>query len=295
MIPTEKINENTRNIDLSSTYQILELINEEDMKVAVEVKKCLVDIAKAVDIVAAGFEKGGRLLYFGAGTSGRLGVLDASECPPTFSTPPDMVQGIIAGGEGALRLAVEGAEDSEELALKDFNELKITPDDTVVSISASGNAKYVIKILQSAKSSGCKTIGITSNPDALIKDYADVFICAKTGPEAISGSTRMKAGTAQKMILNMLSTASMVKIGKTFRNLMIDVNPTNEKLRKRAVSIVSEISGFSAKEAQEALENNGYRIKHAVVNLKYGLTQDESEALLNKCSGVLRKAFSELD
>lgn len=288
---TEHINRDTFNIDLVGTYDMLVMINNEDMKVAEAVKKCIPQIAKAVDIIVRNFLHGGRLFYVGAGTSGRLGVLDASECPPTFSVPPDMVQGIIAGGDRALREAIEGAEDSEEMALYDFDKYDICNTDTVVGISASGNAKYVCKFLQVAKIKKCKTIVITSNPDAKLKEYADCFICAETGAEAISGSTRMKAGTAQKMILNMLSTASMVKIGKTYHNLMIDVKPTNSKLKRRAVTIVSEICGCREMTARNVLEANGYNTKHAVLFILYGLSFEEADNLLKQNQGVLRRIF----
>ena len=295
MIETEKINKNTENIDLAATLEVVEMINNEDFKAAEAVKKCLPKIAEAVDIISENFRTGGRLFYFGAGTSGRLGVLDASECPPTFSTSESMVRGIIAGGDRALRYAIEGAEDSEELAAADFKSCMVNKNDTVVSISASGNAKYVVKVLCEAKIAGCKTIAVTCNPEALMKEYADVFICAQTGSEAISGSTRMKAGTAQKMILNMLTTASMVKIGKTFRNLMIDVKPTNLKLKRRAVDIVSVICGCSYDAAQEVLDENGYKIKHAVLRIKYNLDFDAADSLLAEYGGVLRKVFVYLD
>ncbi len=288
---TEHINRDTFNIDLVGTYDMLVMINNEDMKVAEAVKKCIPQIAKAVDIIVRNFLHGGRLFYVGSGTSGRLGVLDASECPPTFSVPPDMVQGIIAGGDRALREAIEGAEDSEEMALYDFDKYDICNTDTVVGISASGNAKYVCKFLQVAKIKKCKTIVITSNPDAKLKEYADCFICAETGAEAISGSTRMKAGTAQKMILNMLSTAAMVKIGKTYHNLMIDVKPTNSKLKRRAVTIVSEICGCREMTARNVLESNGYNTKHAVLFILYGLSFEEADNLLKQNQGVLRRIF----
>ena len=288
---TEHINRDTFNIDLVGTYDMLVMINNEDMKVAEAVKKCIPQIAKAVDIIVRNFLHGGRLFYVGAGTSGRLGVLDASECPPTFSVPPDMVQGIIAGGDRALREAIEGAEDSEEMALYDFDKYDICNTDTVVGISASGNAKYVCKFLQVAKIKKCKTVVITSNPDAKLKEYADCFICAETGAEAISGSTRMKAGTAQKMILNMLSTAAMVKIGKTYHNLMIDVKPTNSKLKRRAVTIVSEICGCREMTARNVLEANGYNTKHAVLFILYGLSFEEADNLLKQNQGVLRRIF----
>lgn len=288
---TELINKNTVNIDMVGTYDILTMINQEDMKVASAVQKCIPEIAQAVDIIVKNFLDGGRLFYVGAGTSGRLGVLDASECPPTFSVNPDMVQGIIAGGDRALREAIEGAEDSEELAATDFKNKDICSNDTIVGISASGNAKYVVKFLEIAKIKKCKTVAVTSNPDAKMKDFADCFICVETGAEAISGSTRMKAGTAQKMILNMLSTASMVKIGKTYHNLMIDVKPTNDKLKRRAVTIVSEICGCRPATARNVLETNGYKTKHAVLFILYGLSYEEADLLLKENNGVLRKIF----
>ena len=288
---TELINHDTMNIDLVGTEDMLIMLNNEDMKVAAAVKKCIPQITKAVDIIVRNFLHAGRLFYVGAGTSGRLGVLDASECPPTFSTPPDMIQGIIAGGDRALREAIEGAEDSEEMALEDFDEYDICNNDTIVGISASGNAKYVCKFLQVAKIKKCKTIVITSNPNAKMKEYADCFICVETGAEAISGSTRMKAGTAQKMILNMLSTGSMIKIGKTYHNLMIDVKPTNNKLKRRAVTIVSEICGCKERTAQNVLDTNGYKIKHAILFILYGLDFDEADKLLRENNGVLRRIF----
>ena len=289
MIPTETINENTKNIDISSTLDILTMINNEDMKVAQAVQKCLPEIAYAVEIISNNFLNNGRLFYFGAGTSGRLGVLDASECPPTFSTDPQMVQGIIAGGERALRFAVEGAEDSEEHAIEDFYSLNINSNDTIISISASGNAKYVVKILELAKANNCKTIAVTSNPNALMREFSDCYIFVDTGAEVISGSTRMKAGTAQKMILNMLTTASMIKIGKTYENLMIDVKPTNKKLKTRAVSIVSMIAGCDEETALKVLESNEYNVKCAILKIKYGLDLEKSKELLAQNNGVLRK------
>ena len=288
---TELINHDTMNIDLVGTEDMLIMLNNEDMKVAVAVKKCIPQITKAVDIIVRNFLHAGRLFYVGTGTSGRLGVLDASECPPTFSTPPDMIQVIIAGGDRALREAIEGAEDSEEMALEDFDEYDICNNDTIVGISASGNAKYVCKFLQVAKIKKCKTIVITSNPNAKMKEYADCFICVETGAEAISGSTRLKAGTAQKMILNMLSTGSMIKIGKTYHNLMIDVKPTNNKLKRRAVTIVSEICGCKERTAQNVLDTNGYKIKHAILFILYGLDFDEADKLLRENNGVLRRIF----
>ena len=294
MIPTEKINANTENIDISSPIEIVKMIHEEDKNAVNAVDEALPQIAKAVEIISANFAKGGRLLYFGAGTSGRLGILDASECPPTFSTDPKMVQGTIAGGEMAVKFAVEGAEDSEKLALEDFERLKITENDTIVSISASGNAKYVVKILELGQKAGCKTIAVTSNPDAKMKIFADCFICAQTGAEVISGSTRMKAGTAQKMVLNMLTTASMIRIGKTYGNLMVDVRPTNTKLKNRAVAIVAKISGENEESARKILEKNGWNVKEAVIQLKSGLDFDSARKLLEKNENILKAALAEL-
>lgn len=291
---TELINRNTIDIDIVSTQDILTMINNEDMQIATAVQKCIPQITIAVDIIVKNFLHKGRLFYVGAGTSGRLGVLDASECPPTFSTSPEMVQGIIAGGNRALKEAIEGAEDSEEMAMKDFNELDICSHDTIVGISASGNPKYVIKFLEIAKLKKCKTIVITSNPKAKLKDVADCFICVETGAEAISGSTRMKAGTAHKMVLNMLSTASMVKIGKTYHNLMIDEKPTNEKLKRRAIAIVSEIAQCKDLQSKEVLEEFNYNIKHAVLHIMYDLSFEQADKLLKENNGILRRAFEQL-
>lgn len=291
---TEKLNKNTENIDTATTLDVVKMINNEDFNAVNAVQKCLPEISKAVDIIVENFNNGGRLIYFGAGTSGRLGVLDASECPPTFSTPETMVVGVIAGGDHALRHAIEGAEDKPDFAKEDFDKLNINENDTVVAISASGNAAYVVEVLKLAKEKNCKTIAVTSNKNALTKEFADIFICAETGAEAISGSTRMKAGTAQKLILNMLTTASMVKIGKVYKNYMIDVKPTNDKLKKRAVKITASIAEVDEQKAQEVLSANGYKIKHAILNLKYGLSEDEAERLIKENNGVLRKIFEKL-
>ncbi len=291
---TENLNKNTENIDTATTLDVVKMINNEDFNAVNAVQKCLPEISKAVDIIVENFNNGGRLIYFGAGTSGRLGVLDASECPPTFSTPETMVVGVIAGGDHALKHAIEGAEDKPEFAKEDFDNLNINENDTVVAISASGNAAYVVEVLKLAKEKNCKTIAVTSNKNALTKEFADIFICAETGAEAISGSTRMKAGTAQKLILNMLTTASMVKIGKVYKNYMIDVKPTNDKLKKRAVKITASIAEVDEQKAQEVLSANGYKIKHAILNLKYGLSEDEAERLIKENNGVLRKIFEKL-
>ena len=291
MIITEKSNQNTVNIDCASSLEIAQMINNEDLKVAKKINENLEPIAKAIDVISENFLNGGRLFYFGAGTSGRLGVLDASECPPTFSSEPDMVQGIIAGGDKALRYAIEGAEDSIELAKEDFSKIKATKNDTIVSISASGNANYVIEILKLAKEVGAKTIAVTCNSNAKMSEFADIVICIETGAEAITGSTRMKAGTAQKMVLNMLTTGAMVKIGKVYKNLMIDVKPTNIKLKDRAVRIVVEIVQVEKDVALKTLENNGYKVKEAVLQIKYGITFEKAQELLKEHNGILRKVF----
>lgn len=292
---TEKLNENTENIDISSTLDIVKMINNEDFNAVNAVQKCLPEIARAVDIVAENFNNGGRLIYFGAGTSGRLGVLDASECPPTFSVPETMVVGVIAGGDIALRHAVEGAEDCVDGAKTDFESLNISKNDTVTAISASGNANYVVEVLRLAKEKGCKTIAVTSNKYAKTKEFADVFICAETGAEAISGSTRMKAGTAQKLILNMLTTSAMVKIGKVYKNYMIDVKPTNIKLKNRAVKIVAKIAETSEEQALFVLQKNDFKIKPAILYLKHNIDESEAEKLLYENNGILRKVFEQIE
>ncbi len=294
IIITEKTNPNTVDIDVSSTLEIVKMINNEDLKIALEISKNLESIAQAIDIISENFQKGGRLLYFGAGTSGRLGVLDASECPPTFNTDSEMVQGIIAGGDSALRNAIEGAEDSIENAKIDFDKLSITQNDTVVAVSASGNANYVIEILKLANKNNTKTIALTCNPEAKINKIADLIICIPTGAETISGSTRMKAGTAQKIVLNMLSTGAMVKIGKVYKNFMVDVKPTNIKLKDRAVRIVSEISGKTYDTCKLMLESNNYNVKAAIIQLKYNIDFNSAVKILEKNGGVLRKALNNI-
>ncbi len=291
IISTENTNDRTKDIDITDTLGIVTLINNEDMTVALAVKKALPEIAQAVDIISGNFKHGGRLFYFGAGTSGRLGILDASECPPTFSTDPEMVQGVIAGGDIAIKTAVEGAEDSETLAQEDFIKKNIHQNDTVVCISASGNANYVIKILKLAKETGCRTISVSSNIDAGMKKFSDCFIFVDTGAEAVAGSTRMKAGTAQKMVLNMLTTASMIKIGKTYKNYMIDVKATNDKLKNRAVRIVSAIAECDANTAKTVLESNDYDVKSSILQIKYNIGAEEANRILKSCSGILRRVF----
>jgi N-acetylmuramic acid 6-phosphate etherase len=288
---TEKINPDTRNIDLMDALDIAKSINNEDKKVALAVEQTLPQVAQAIDCVANAFAKGGRLGYFGAGTSGRLGILDASECPPTFGVPDDMVQGFIAGGERAVRFAVENAEDSAELALQDIQNFNPTAKDVVIAISASGNPSYVVTVLQKAQELGATTVSITSNPEAKMNAFADIVINPVVGAEAVAGSSRMKAGTAQKLILNMITTGAMIRIGKTYQNLMIDLNITNQKLYDRACRIISEICNLSPQEAQEYLEKSNRQVKTACVMALKKCSREQAIELLAQQHGFLRKVI----
>lgn len=290
-IITENRNKKTKDIDLIPTSEIIKKINDEDKLVALAIEKEIDNIALAVDTIAEQFLKGGKLYYFGAGTSGRLGVLDASECPPTFGVDSDMVKGIIAGGDRALRYAIEGAEDNFELGKKDSEIL--CDKDVCVLISASGNPNYLLGVGQTAKEKSCKIIALTCNPEAKILNISDIKICIKVGAEVITGSSRMKAGTAQKMVLNMLSTASMIKIGKTYENFMIDVKATNIKLKNRAIQIVKEITSCDEITAKDALENCNWSVKTACLMLIKDISETEAKEILLNNSGVLRKAIKE--
>lgn len=287
---TEYRNENTKNIDILSTVEMVRKMNEEDKLVALAVEEETEHIAEAIDLIAKQFLKGGKLFYFGAGTSGRLGVLDASECPPTFSVSPDMVQGIIAGGDKAFRTAVEGAEDNFDLGYEDANVL--TEEDVAVVISASGNPKYIQGVLQRAEDVNCKTIGITCNSKGKIAEDAGLVICAEVGPEVIAGSSRLKAGTATKMILNMLTTGSMIKIGKTYENFMIDLKATNEKLKDRAIRIVAEIAKTQHSVALSTLLKCNWEIKTAITMILMELNVENARLELKRHGGVLRKLLN---
>lgn len=289
-IITEFRNENTKDIDILPTLEMVKKMNDEDKLVALAVEDASEEIAQAIDLIAKQFLKGGRLFYFGAGTSGRLGILDASECPPTFSVDPSMVQGIIAGGDFAIRKSVEGAEDDFELGREDAKVL--TDKDVAVVISASGNPKYLLGVLNYAEEIGTKTIGVTCNSKGKIAEEAGLVICAEVGPEVIAGSSRLKAGTAQKMILNMLTTGSMIKIGKTYENFMIDLQAVNEKLKDRAIRIVAQIANVQHSDALAALLKCSWEIKTAIISLTMGLDIDESRAELRKHGGVLRKLMN---
>lgn len=288
---TEKRNPATANIDLMDSTEIARTLNNEDKKVALAVEKTLPEIGQAIETIAQAFQKGGRLAYFGAGTSGRLGVLDASECRPTFGVDESMVCGYIAGGDRALRHPVENAEDSAELGLNDLRHFNPSPDDVIVGISANGGPRYVLAVLEQAQKIGCKTIGISSNPEAKLKAFSDIFINPVVGEEPVTGSSRMKSGSAQKMILNMLSTGAMIRIGKTYQNYMIDVQMTNEKLVKRGRRIVSEIAGITEDEAEKYIDLSGNNVKTACVMAVKKIGREQAENRLRQAGGILRRVI----
>ena len=289
-IITEKINPATVDIDLADGAEIAHLINNEDKKVALAIEKIVPQIGLAIDQIALKLQKGGRMAYFGSGTSGRIGILDASEMPPTFGVAPDLIQGYISGGEKAIRFSVESAEDNAQLAEDDFADFKAQANDVVVAISASGNPQYAVRILELARQKNVLTIAVTSNPEAKFKSFADIFLCADVGPEAVSGSSRMKSGTAQKMILNMLSTGAMIKMGKTYKNYMVDVQIHNQKLHQRAVRYVCEISGANAEKAEEILNIAG-NVKVACVMIAKNCDVEEARRLLAENGGILRRVL----
>lgn len=264
MLKTEMRNPNTYQIGKMSTYDMLKIINDENNNVISAIDKALPEIEKVCDAAAQVIKNGGRVFYIGSGTSGRLAVCDAAECPPTFGVPYDLFNGIIAGGEKCMFRAAENAEDNPDLSVKDLKERNFGSNDILIGISASGSAAYVISAIEYAKSIGAKAVSITNNPDTELGKAADIDICADTGPEVITGSTRMKAGTAQKIILNMISTAAMVKCGCVYENMMINLKPTNKKLRKRMIGIVIEILGCTEEEAESLLEKNDWNIRSAV-------------------------------
>lgn len=288
---TERRNPRSRWLDLKSTAEILRIINREDAGVARAVAREIPAIARAVDAIAAALRCGGRLIYAGAGTSGRLAVLDASECPPTFGVPPTLVQGVIAGGRRALLSAVEGAEDDPAQGARDLRKKKLTSKDVVVGLTASGATPYVLGALRYARQRGAATIGVTCNRGAAIERVARITIAAQVGPEVIAGSTRMKAGTAQKMVLNMLSTAAMVRLGHVYDNWMINVALTNKKLRRRGLRLLEEATGASVSEAARAARQAGHDLRTALVMLKCGLGAPEAKKRLKQTGGDLRMAL----
>lgn len=268
MMDTEKRNPKTKHIDRAGTMEIVKLINEENYNSVTAVEKALPEIAKAIDIVTEVLENGGRLVYMGAGTSGRLAVADAAECPPTYGVDYNTVIAVIAGGEKTLVRAAENQEDSGEAGVADLKAKDLKPCDVVMGISASGSAEYVARGMDYARSIGCKTIALSSNSESKIKAYADVYIFTDTGAEVITGSTRMKAGNAQKMVMNMISTAAMIKTGKVYENMMINLKPTNKKLRERMIGIVCEITGLGHSDSEALLESADFSIPAAIENYK---------------------------
>lgn len=279
-LKTEQRNQRTTHIDTLSTIDMIRLINEEDRKVAEAVGAETAHIAAAVDVIAGQLKEGGRLIYSGCGTSGRLGILDAVECPPTYSTDPDQVVGLIAGGMPAIFKAVEGAEDDEAQGRQDLENQNFTAKDVLVGIAASGRTPYVLGAMAYAKSLGAHVIGISCNPGSQVEREAEIAITPTPGPEVVTGSTRMKSGTAQKMVLNMLSTGAMIKLGKVYGNLMVDVKATNEKLVERCKGIVCQATGVDRDTATRTLERCDYRAKVAIVMLKTGTDVAGAEALL---------------
>jgi N-acetylmuramic acid 6-phosphate etherase len=290
---TEHRNPSSRGLDRLPTQAILRLMNREDRKVAAAVGREIPSIARAVDAIVAGIRKGGRLLYVGAGTSGRLAALDAAECPPTFGISPNVVQALIAGGRRALTDAVEGAEDSTRNAVSDLRAKKVKQSDVIVGIAASGTTPYVLSALAFARKRGATTVAITSNRNAPIARDAQIVIAAEVGPEVVTGSTRLKAGTSQKLVLNMLSTAAMVRLGHVYDNLMIDVALTNQKLRWRGLRILMEASGASRLAAERALRQSGHDLRVALTMLKRGTKVKGARARLALAKGNLRQALGE--
>jgi len=289
---TEQVNPATREIDQMNTVDMLAAINAEDALVSQAVAKEIPSIARAVDGIAARMMQGGRLFYVGAGTSGRIGVLDASECPPTYGTDPDLVQAIMAGGEGAVFRSAEGMEDKEDAGREAIRAKGITPLDAVVGIAASGRTPFVLGAIKEAREIGALTIGLSNTPSSLLEQLVEIPITPKVGPEVIMGSTRMKAGTSQKLVLNMISTSVMIKLGKVYGNLMVDLKPTNQKLVHRAIRIIRLATGISQEEAQNYLALSGNHPKTAILMVKTGYSREQAKALLDQANGLISKALS---
>lgn len=290
---TETRNQATMELDIMSPLEVVTAMNREDAKVPLAIQPVLPQIAQTVEWAIAALEAGGRVFYMGAGTSGRLGVLDAAECPPTFGVSPDLIVGLIAGGDAALIHAVEGAEDSDAMGRDDLKDRGLTAKDLVVGIAASGRTPYVLGALAYARQVGCRTAAISCNKGSAIGKAADVAIEAEVGPEVLTGSTRLKAGTAQKLILNMISTATMVGLGKAYQNLMVDVQQTNEKLHARAERIVMEATGVEREEARAAIAAAGGKVKTAITMILVGCGVEEAQQRLERARGHVRGAISE--
>lgn len=288
---TEQPHELTQNIDQLDSEQIMYLINQEDSRITDTVHELIPRIAEVADLIVDAFRSGGRLFYVGAGTSGRIGILDASECPPTYGTDPSMVQGLIAGGFEAVRAAIEGAEDSEDLGKRDIDENGISPKDVVIGIAASGRTPYVLGAMRRAKERGAIVVGLCNNNHSPMRQYTEHVIEAVVGPEVIMGSTRMKAGTAQKLILNMLTTTAMIRIGKVYKNLMVDLNPSNNKLVHRAKRIILLATGASDDAVEKAYTEAGAHVKTAIVMLLANVGVEEAARLLKDTDGYVRQAI----
>ncbi|MEQ6359729.1 N-acetylmuramic acid 6-phosphate etherase [Thermoanaerobacter thermohydrosulfuricus] len=288
---TEGRNPDTMDIDRLSTIDMLKKINNEDKKVAFAVEKVIPSIAEAIDRIVERMKKGGRLIYIGAGTSGRIGILDASECPPTFGVDPGLVVGIIAGGDGAIRNAIESAEDDMEAGRQDLININLTSNDSVVGISASGRTPYVIGGLQYAKEIGALTVGLFCNKNESISNIVDVMITPVVGPEVIMGSTRMKAGTAQKLVLNMISTGAMIKLGKVYSNLMVDLQANNEKLIERARRMLKLATGANEELIEKTLKETNYNVKLAILMIVADVNKEEAKKLLGSADGYIAEAI----
>ncbi len=291
---TEQQNENSTGLDQKPIKEILNIINREDQQVATAVSKAIDQIEQAVEAFVNTYAKGGNIFYIGAGTSGRLGILDAVECPPTFSTSPDRIQGILAGGIGAFSEAIEGQEDDRKSGQRLVAEKEMTPDDLMVGIAASGQTPFVLGAIETAKQHQITTVGITNNPNGALVELADIPIVAAVGPEVVAGSTRLKAGTAQKMILNMISTTSMVKLGKVYDNYMVDVKATNKKLRRRAMNILQNLTHKPEEQIETALKESDYDVKTSLLMLKADVPFDAAASLLNQHHGFVNRALEAL-
>lgn len=288
---TENVNPQTSDIDLCTTEEMVKLINREDMSVPLAVEKETDHIVQAIDLLHKALSRGGRMFYVGAGTSGRLGVLDASECPPTFNTDPELVQAYIAGGDSALRTSAEGCEDNLYEGMETVVEAGVRKGDVVIGITASGSATFVLGSIEKAKELGAATIGVVTNEDTKLSRLCDICIAPVVGPEVITGSTRLKSGTAQKLVLNLLTTCTMIKLGKVYGNLMVDLKPTNQKLMARANRIIQMVCDVSEETASSVLKEAGNSSKLAIMMLKTGLNADEAKKVLNENGGMLRKAI----
>lgn len=293
-LTTESVNQNTKNIDSVETIEILKMINDEDKKVALAVEKELPHIARAVDLMQEKFNKGGRIIYIGAGSSGRMGTLDAVELTPTYNVDPSRAFGIMAGGKEAMYKAIEGAEDSKELAIEELQAITLTKEDIVISIAASGRTPFAISAIEYGNKVGALTIAVTCNKDSEMSKIANVSIAPVVGPEVVTGSTRMKAGTAQKMIVNMLSTATMIKVGKVYKNYMVHVQSTNKKLIKRAVNMVSQITGLNLDQSADLFEEANHNVAVAIVMHDARVTQKQALEALELHNGKVGETISSL-